>query len=448
MTRLYKNDSSSTLTVELAADAGTMSMTVADTSAFPLTAAPDSFFLWLSNGGAAFEIVLVTGNAATPGAGSMTVTRGRDGTAPQVWPIGTLAERVVVAQEYGEFVSEADALVNLQGDLTVEGTTTFNGPVTLGLELNVPSGGTGAETLTQNAIIVGQGVGPVAFLVPDVAGDLLQAEAGAWAKKTTAQVITKAVVDTALTAVPLGVAQGGSGAQALAAGELVVANGTGAFTTTPITTVNPLSTTKFQRRTQIFNTPGSFNYTPQAGAYVVCFIKGAGGGGGGGIKDTFNNFIYYGGDGGNGGFSYWSFPMPTAYELTITVGSGGSGGTSAEPGLDTSGANGSLSGVYGDAVSVTAAGGSGGVRAVYPSNGANGAAGTGVKTFTSLPDAGLTVPPIARVAADIENATTGGGAAGGSGSLAELDHTFTFADWLLSNGAAGSPGSVVLWEYY
>ena len=128
-----------------------------------------------------------------------------------------------------------------------------------------------------------------------------------------------------------------------------------------------------------FNTVGTHLYTVPAGwTTIVIDVRGGGGGGGGGhaARDNEGNrIVVSGGNGGNGGMFRATFTVSPGQVISITVGGGGRGGSTASIT-----ATGGGSGTPGGASSFTingqtfvAGGGGGGDR--FGNNGAHGAGG-------------------------------------------------------------------------
>ena len=71
--------------------------------------------------------------------------------------------------------------------------------------------------------------------------------------------------------------------------------------------------------------PGTYTFTVPTGVKKVrAVVVGAGGGGG-----ASQDYYYYGGDGGGGGgFAMGEYDVTPGQQITVTVGSGGTGGYS------------------------------------------------------------------------------------------------------------------------
>jgi len=208
---------------------------------------------------------------------------------------------------------------------------------------------------------------------------------------------------------------------------------------------------------QTFNTPGSFTYTPTAGATSAVVEVQAGGGGGGGAAATAAGAFSLGSGGGAGGYS----KTRIAYGLTstsVTVGAGGTGGNSAAG----PGGNGGSSS-FGAFASAT---GGGAATATGASTGVpvqlNGAAG-GLGSLGNLINSsgqgggGYLATAVTNTLSGFGGASnfSGGGAAriannsgiaglygsGGSGANSQANPGGGF------NGGAGGAGIIIVWEY-
>jgi hypothetical protein len=157
----------------------------------------------------------------------------------------------------------------------------------------------------------------------------------------------------------------------------------------------------------IYNTAGSYTFTPPAGVTEVEYLVIGGGGGGGGVGD--GNWGG-GGGGGAGGFRNGSYPVIPLQSYTVLVGAGGSAGGNSSRGGN--GGNSSFA-------AIIANGGGGGASGPTPgdSGAAGGSGGGGRWNSAGLGGAGNTP------ATDPSQGNKGGngdsyGAGGGGGSSA------------------------------
>lgn len=205
---------------------------------------------------------------------------------------------------------------------------------------------------------------------------------------------------------------------------------------------------------QIFTASGT--WTRPTACRAIQFQMVGGGGGGGGVDNTSSGHYGVGGGGGAGETVIHFIENPSA-SYSVVIGSGGAGGvaTGGSGGVTTSfGALTALGGGGGSSLAsntltVLTAGGSGG----------SGGAGTVDVRFPGQPGAmGVAVSTGRLISGDGGPSSLGGGAqgrnvasangltptgygGGGSGG-ARAGAVAT------SNGGAGAPGVVIVWEYY
>lgn len=117
---------------------------------------------------------------------------------------------------------------------------------------------------------------------------------------------------------------------------------------------------------------------PNSSAFVVCV--GGGGGGGGGQSKYISELKWWttcGGGGGGGNLNYGFVPFIN--NLSVTIGVGGSGGTTSPSGSSTKATSGKSGGstiVSNGSTSISASGGSGGSYSFYSDSGGNGGSGS------------------------------------------------------------------------
>lgn len=188
----------------------------------------------------------------------------------------------------------------------------------------------------------------------------------------------------------LAVADGGTGASTLSANAVLLGNGTSALqTVAPGTSGNVLtsngttwtstavSTAAGGIRGQFFYSSGSFT-VPTGVTSIKMFVVGGGGGAGGQhlYPDEGEGASYQGGGtGGAAGYGQGYITVTPGTSLTVTIGTGGTGGGTNQAVSGTAGGNTSVSG---GALTITGSGGSGGLswNLVGVSGTGNGAAGT------------------------------------------------------------------------
>lgn len=123
-----------------------------------------------------------------------------------------------------------------------------------------------------------------------------------------------------------------------------------------------------------YSNPGTYSFTVPAGVTKLrCEIAGAGGGGGSGLfwndDDTGRTDSSAGGKGGNGNKWNGTFTVSPGNTITITVGSGGAGGSKPTVNLSNKGSSGGSSSCNG----TTSGGGEGGKGGTFRGAGAAGA---------------------------------------------------------------------------
>lgn len=194
-----------------------------------LTAAV-SGILPAANGGtgvANSNTITLGGNINTAGAltttGANALTIATTGTTSVTMPTsGTLISTATIA---------SNAVTTFQTSLDgLTPSTGTNGAVTLAGTLGVASGGTGATTLTNHGVVIGQGTSPVAVTSAGTAFQSLVSN-GASADPTFQAV---ALNQSAAVSGTLPVSHGGTGITAVGAAGNVVASTGSAFASTPI----------------------------------------------------------------------------------------------------------------------------------------------------------------------------------------------------------------------
>jgi hypothetical protein len=208
------------------------------------------------------------------------------------------------------------------------------------IPLPIAKGGTARTTLTQNSVLIGEGLGQINFAVPSTPGQPLVSTG-----PTSDPVFGKIDPHVGIT---------------LPGGESKFLNADGDFV--PVGSVTNLAG---------FTGPGTYTFTIPSDTIQV-FLKGAGGGGGGG-STTLN------GSGGGEGASAVSIysGLTVGNTLIVTVGSAGSGGFTGVNG--TNGGTSRIDSGTQTIASSIAGGGSGGFGAAaldpIPGGGGGGAIG-------------------------------------------------------------------------
>lgn len=138
--------------------------------------------------------------------------------------------------------------VNASGGLTVGSTASVTGALTLGVDLTVPNGGTGASTFTQNGVMYGNAASALGVTAAGTTGQVLVATTGSapswaalsglgvtsWSAGTTGFTPSAATTGVVTLAGTLVVGNGGTGAATLAANGVIYGNGTSAVGVTAV----------------------------------------------------------------------------------------------------------------------------------------------------------------------------------------------------------------------
>ena len=336
MTRLYSNNAETRIAAGNELSAVATTIVVEAGSVFPSPGAGENFLVTLDDGAGTYEICLCTARTGN----NLTVERAQQGTAALVWPVFTTVEQRVTALEYAEFVSITDDAIALQGDLTIAGTLTVEGDVSLTSPLGVASGGTGANTLPANELLVGNGTNPITGIPPG-ANKVLTTETIAGPTTTykwraedegdfIERVATSAVINTALSSpnLPLSIEAGGTGKQSFADGVLKV-DGTG-FSTFADTSIAIIGSTKFARYRFYRDTAGTnipLNLADIVPTGIDCYllVKLAGAGGAGGREiGSSGTHKPNGISGGDGALSIiFKGPLQNNAGVLMNIGAGG-----------------------------------------------------------------------------------------------------------------------------
>jgi hypothetical protein len=212
---------------------------------------------------------------------------------------------------------------------------------------------------------------------------------------------------------------------------------------------------------QVFNTAGTFTYTPTSGTNTIDGDIVAGGGGGGGTTTTGAGTVSSGGGGGSGARAKFKVSSPTT--TTVTIGAGGTGGAVAG-GMGGTGGTSSFGTL---AVVSGGTGGQGGAATAGPgfsSTGGGGTTITGSAVYISRKGDQGSPASIYSTAANISGAGAsslygaGGGPSGviGTGAYAGQNASGNGSGGAGASisvsstaqiGGAGSPGICIIYEY-
>jgi hypothetical protein len=264
--------------------------------------------------------------------------------------------------------------------------------------LAVARGGTGATTLNSEAVIIGNTTGAVKFVAPGTSGNVLTSNGTAWAS------------------------------QAISAGGDYVM--------------------------QVYTSPATWTKPASVKAVKVTVVGGGGGGGAAHLSDPSSPSASYVGGGGGAAIEYLDAPAIPG-PVSVTVGSGGAGGTLPSPPNGNAGSTGGTSS-FGPFLSATGGGGGSGpgTPGERPGTGGTGSggqlnftggAGPGIQRGADTPGGSSILSsgsPITRIPGpNVANGTTGnlygggGSGANGSGPAGGV-------------GAAGAAGVVIVEEFY
>jgi len=157
--------------------------------------------------------------------------------------------------------------------------------LTLATALPVASGGTGANTLTAESVVVGNGTNAVKFVAPGTSTNVLTSNGTAWVSQAAATTTNANAITTGI----LSAGVGGTGANTLTSENVVIGNGTSAVKfVAPGTTGNVLTSngTAWLSQAaaagggdyimQVFTTPGTWTKAAGLKAVKVTVIGGGG----------------------------------------------------------------------------------------------------------------------------------------------------------------------------
>lgn len=201
-------------------------------------------------------------DSAGGGGGGATVTSVGTGTGLTGGPITTsgtisIANTSVIAGTYGSAGTTVTFTVNAQGQLTNATTSTISiTDANLSSQVTVPKGGTGQVSLTANNIILGNGTSAVQVLAPGTSGNFAQSNGTTWTSAATLGVANGGTGANTLTANNVILGNGTSAPQFVApgtSGNILTSNGT-----TWISTVN--ATPERATTTEITNQTNTAKY--------------------------------------------------------------------------------------------------------------------------------------------------------------------------------------------
>jgi len=229
--------------------------------------------------------------------------------------------------------------------------------------ISVASGGTGLETLTAESVVIGNGTDAVKFVAPGSSSNVLTSNGTAWVSQAAAATTNANAITTGILSASVGgtgantltnnavVIGNTTGAVKFVSpgttGNLLTSNGTAWVSQAAAVAAGGLS------GIQQYNSPSTFTPPPSTNSIIVYAMGGGGGGGGGRQAGAQNN------NGGSGSFAGVFAKQVTVTGGTpypVTVGAGGNAGAGVNAG--TGGQGGTTS--FGSPALFSANGGSGG----------------------------------------------------------------------------------------
>ena len=430
----WTNNASTTLASSISAVATTITVASSGGSLFPTLGAGDYFYATLVDSSNNIEIIKVTARVGDV----MTAVRGQEGTSANAYVGGDKFELRPTAAGFAA-AAEGENIVDLpvsQGGTGAsnEGDARANldvvqDPAANGIMVRTAANVSTARTITAGnaGISVDDGNG--------VAGNPVIYNDGVWSV-TAGDGITVSAPDGDITIDNAGV--------------LSFNGATGDITFT----ADPPSL-------EVFTSSGT--WTKNAGLKAV-IVEVIAGGGGGSTRGVVGKVTYAGAGGGGGGYSR-KLILAASLGATETV-TVGAGGTASKTG--TTNTDGGTGGTSSFGSHVTATGGGGGQKydGAAPATTASigGSGGDGTSTFSNTPPEGINIDggkaaDVTTTAAGGDGASSGFGYSGnGAGAKTTSAGSATTSEYGggggggyssgTNNAATGSPGVVIVYEYY
>ena len=333
--------------------------------------------------------------------------------------------------------------------------------------MSVVSGGTGLETLTAESVVIGNGTNAVKFVAPGTSSNVLTSNGTAWvsqaaAATTNANAITTGILSAGvggtgantLTSENVIIGNGTSAVKFVAPG-----------TTGNVLTSNGSAWTSAAAAAgggnyvmQVYTGPATWTKPASVKAVKVTVLGGGGGGGGSRAPSPGYTESSSGGAAGGGSMEYLAAPaIPGPVSVTVGAGgpgapapgsggttAGGTGGTSSfGPFLSATGGAGSSStvgaGGAGSGGQINITGCSSGFGSRVPTPSLTNGGGSGSFMFAAgFGRSGVNDPPVGGNNGESATANTG---SGGGGSVST-------ASTLPKSGGAGGSGLVIVEEFY
>jgi hypothetical protein len=287
--------------------------------------------------------------------------------------------------------------------------------------ISVASGGTGLETLTAESVVIGNGTDAVKFVAPGSSSNVLTSNGTAWVSQAAAATTNANAITTGILSASVGgtgantltaeavVIGNTTGAVKFVSpgttGNVLTSNGTVWLSQAVAAAGGGLS------GLSIFNTPGTFTPPPSTNS-VYLVVGGAGGGGGGPAFNNANSQTFPGGTGGAGGTGIGVYPVTGGSPVTITIGTGGNAGSPSA--TNNPGGTGNAGNPSSFGNTLIGNGGSAGTGGNQSNPGSAGAAGNAPLGTATL-QGGAIVAPLY-----YSNTATLGGPGGSTGSAGRI----------------------------
>jgi hypothetical protein len=177
--QLFANNATTAVANPLTVSGTSLTVTAGTGSLFPSPSGGTYFYLTLTNSSGTIEIVKCTARSFD----TFTIVRAQDGTTPFAWDTGSLVELRLVRANLNQFYQlGSDLGTPSAGNLT--NCTNLQIPSGIVGTLPVVNGGTGATTLTNHGVLIGNGTSAVTAVAPGTSGNVLQSNGTNWTSAT------------------------------------------------------------------------------------------------------------------------------------------------------------------------------------------------------------------------------------------------------------------------